>query len=123
MRFLAAVTLMLAWLAYGMSAFAGCPMCESMRQAASADMTGAAQHHHMAGMDMGDTVKPQTPASDPCPAGGMAHMPFCSACLAVVPEVTVGADGKQMFSYPSPATARALPGARPAPLAPPPRTV
>ncbi len=85
-------------------------------------MTEDGQHHYMAGMEMDGTATANTPASDPCPVGGMAHMPFCSACLVVPPEVAVGTDGKQVFSYPSPAIERAFPGARPAPLAPPPRT-
>jgi hypothetical protein len=121
MRLLAIATMMLAWFAYGtMSAWAGCPMCASMNQVVNADVNASAQHHHMAGM--GDTAKADTRATDPCPAGGIVHMPFCSACLVVPPDAAVHADGKQVFSYPSPDIALALPGARPAPLAPPPRT-
>ncbi len=134
MRVLAIVTMMLAWLVYGtLSAWAGCPMCASM--SASVDMASDAQHHHMGGTDvsgvdmagmaadMGHAAKHTAPAKDPCATGGMPHMPFCSACLIVPPAVAVHADGQRPFSYPSPAIDAAFPGARPAPLAPPPRWV
>lgn len=122
MRFFSLATMMLAWLTYGtMFAWAGCPMCASMSQPATNSMT--MQHHHMAGMEMGETAKVSAPEKNPCAAGGMAHMPLCSACLVVPVDVIVHAGGKQVFSYPSPAIALAFPGARPAPQAPPPRSI
>ena len=129
MRVLAIVTMMLAWFAYGtLSAWAGCPMCASMR--ASADMASNAQQHHMASMDTAgmaadtrNVANDAAPAKDPCANGGMAHMPFCSACLVMPPAVAIHADDPRLFSYPSPAPSAAFPGARPAPLAPPPRSV
>ncbi|MDM9626508.1 hypothetical protein QTL95_11420 [Rhizobium sp. S152] len=123
MRFFAISTMMLAWLTYGtMFAWAGCPMCASMSQQAAVDMAAGKAHQHMPGMETGETVKVSAPAKNPCAAGGMAHMPLCSACLVVPVDVIVHTDGKQIFSYPSPAIALALPGARPAPQAPPPRS-
>ncbi len=120
MRLFSIATMMLAWLTYGtMFAWAGCPMCASMSQPAAVSMT--MQHHHMPGMDMDETVKGSAPEKNPCAAGGMAHMPLCSACLIVPVDVIVHAGGKQAFSYPSLAIALAFPGARPAPQAPPPR--
>jgi outer membrane murein-binding lipoprotein Lpp len=121
MRPIAIVTMMFAWLVYGtMSAWAGCPMCASMNQIASVG-NGVAAQHDMAGMDMG--AASAAPEKDPCAAGGMVHMPFCSACLVVPPVVAIHAGGRQVFSYPSPASAETFPGARPAPLAPPPRLI
>jgi hypothetical protein len=122
MRPIAIVTMMFAWLVYGtMSAWAGCPMCASMNQIASVDHGADAQHHHIAGMEMGTARA--APAKDPCAAGGMVHMPLCSACLVVPPVIDIQAEGRQVFSYPAPATSHAFPGARPAPLAPPPRLI
>ncbi len=124
MRFFSIATMMLALLTYGtMFAWAGCPMCASMSQPAAVDMVAGKPHHHMPGMDMGETAKVLAPVKNPCAAGGMTHMPLCSACLVVPVDVMVHADGKQVFAYPSPAIALALPGARPAPQAPPPRLI
>ncbi|MFK0331298.1 hypothetical protein ACIQUB_09265 [Rhizobium sp. NPDC090275] len=92
-----------------------------MSQPAAVDMAAGKPHHHMPDMEMGDAVKGSVPAKNPCAAGSMGHMPLCSACLVVPVDVIVHADGKQVFSYPSPAIALAFPGARPAPQAPPPR--
>ncbi|WP_348625618.1 hypothetical protein [Rhizobium sp. 2MFCol3.1] len=94
-----------------------------MSQPAAVDMAAGKPHHHMQGMDMGETAKVSAQEKSPCAAGGMAHMPLCSACLVVPVDVIVDADGKQAFSYPSPAIALAFPGARPAPQAPPPRLI
>ncbi|MBB3966385.1 hypothetical protein [Rhizobium metallidurans] len=124
MRLLSIAMMMLAWLAYGtMFAWAGCPMCASMNQPAAADMSTGMSHQAMADMEMGNSIKASALAKSPCEGGGMTHMPLCSACLVVPVDVIVHDDGKQAFSYPSPAIALALPGARPAPLAPPPRPI
>jgi len=121
MRFLAIIAMVFAWLAYGsMSAWAGCPTCLSMQTVAS---HSGGEHHDMSGMDMGENTKSPAPQLDPCSAGGIVHMPFCSACLVVPPSIGFGVAGKHVFSYPAPGPAHALPDARPAPLAPPPRLV
>ncbi|WP_244919740.1 hypothetical protein [Rhizobium grahamii] len=121
MRFFAIIAMALAWMAYGtMSAWAGCPTCLSMQTVAA---TSSVEHHHVAGMDMGETAKSAPAQQDPCSATGMVHMPFCSACLVVPPPMVFAAAGKHVFSYPAPGPADAMRDARPQPLAPPPRLV
>ncbi|KQV68452.1 hypothetical protein ASC90_11565 [Rhizobium sp. Root1220] len=117
MRFLAMITTMLAWLAYGtMSAWAGCPMCVSTANAATIDVS---THQHAPGMHMDE--RHSAPAKNPCSSGGVAHVALCVACIAILPATAAGGEGKQVFSYPAPAASAALPDARPAPVAPPPR--
>ncbi len=120
MRFLAILTMVVAWLVYGaMPALANCPICDSVPAMAAAsamnmhgdmaDMTGhgdVAQHHGK---------KPENPC-----AGGMGHVASCAACLALAPALPLES-GKHAFSYPAPAPGQRLADARPQPAAPPPR--
>ncbi|PST23596.1 hypothetical protein C7U61_03540 [Rhizobium sp. JAB6] len=125
MRFLAVLTMIVAWLLYGaMPALANCPICDSAiaRPAAStmsmhgsmADMPGMAGHGDMA---QHQEKKPKNPC-----AGGMAHVASCSACLALMPTL-MEEDGGPAISYPAPAPGQPLADSRRQPTAPPPRLI
>lgn len=119
MRPIALTVMLFSWLIYStMAAWAGCPTCVSMAHAASMDMAGV--HHEMSGMEMGDgTAK----AKDPCSTSGMAHTPFCAACLILPPEVVVYSNARPAHGYAQPLPGKRLSDNRPAPLAPPPRSI
>ena len=121
MRFVAIMAMILGWLTFSASAWAGCPMCASMSQPAASgmqhDMPGMGTPHHMA-MDHG-----QDAAKDPCSPGNPGHMTTCSYCLVTPAAVVIVDGGKPVFAYPAPAAGRVLSDLRPAPQAPPPRFV
>lgn len=126
MRYLATLTMLIAWLFYGaMPALANCPICVSAT-ATPVVAVGASTQDAMAGMDHGamamhaDTPTLDKKPDNPC-AGGMAHVPSCAACLAVAPSLAVATDAAPAFAYPAPAHGQRLADSRPAPTAPPPR--
>ena len=121
MRLVAIMAMILGWLTFSASAWAGCPMCASMSQPTVSgmqhDMPGMGAPHHMA-MDHG-----QDAAKDPCSPGNPGHMTTCSYCLVTPAAVVIADGGKHVFAYPAPAAGRVLADLRPAPQAPPPRFV
>lgn len=123
MKLVAAFTMVLAWLLYGiMPVMAGPPVATPAAVHVSMDH-GKAMHHQgaqdHAAMMSGAAAKS---SSNPCPHGdGMAHSPFCAACLVIPPTVAIESDGVFAFAYPSPLSGDPLQDMAPAPLAPPPR--
>jgi hypothetical protein len=122
MRFFALVTMLFCWMIYStMAAWAGCPTCLSMDRTVS--MEAESMHHDMGGMAMAGMAGKADPAKDPCSTTGMAHTPFCAACLILPPVLVIDTSAKPAYGYPTPEPAKALNDNRPAPLSPPPRTV
>lgn len=123
MKLVAALTMVLAWLLYGiMPVMADAPVLSPAAMHASMDhgqdMHHQAPHDHAAVM-AGAVAKDR---GNPCPHGdGMAHSPFCAACLVIPPIVAIDGGGPFAFSYPSPFAGDPLQDTAPAPLAPPPR--
>ena len=114
MRLVAIIAMIFGWLSFSASAWAGCPMCASADQPTSAEM-----HHDMPGVAMDHS---KGVPNDPC-ASGDQHMATCSYCLVTPAAVMIDIDAKHVFAYPAPATAKTLIDLRPAPQAPPPRTI
>lgn len=119
MRLVAIMAMILGWLTFSASAWAGCPMCASMSQPAVSEM-----QHDMPGMG---TTHPMTmnhgqdAAKDPCSPGSAGHMATCSYCVVTPATVVIADGGRHVFAYPAPAAGKFLADLRPAPLAPPPR--
>ena len=122
MRFVAIIAMLLGWLTFSASAWAGCPMCAAMSQPSASEM-----QHGMHGMaDMPDLVAEHSGhemSKDPCAPGNPSHMSICSYCVVTPAAVMISDGGKHVFAYPAPAAAKALADLRPAPQAPPPRFI
>ncbi|WP_454848334.1 hypothetical protein [Rhizobium binxianense] len=80
-------------------------------------------HHHGGHAGMMEATKKAAPVKAPCSADGTAHMSYCAACLVVLPPLMHDTDAEHLFAYPAPAVVQALHDNRPAPQAPPPRSV
>ncbi len=121
-RYLAILTMVIAWLIYGaMPALADCPICDAeISMPMSSDMASPHMMDGMSGMDMHDSAHAGGHKSNPC-SGDMAHVSFCAACLIVPPSVTIDSGRQLAFAYPAPAISSPLRDNRPAPAAPPPR--
>jgi len=119
MRFVAIIAMLLGWLTFSASAWAGCPMCAAMSQPSASEM----QHdmHGMAGMVAEHSGHEMS--KDPCSPGNPSHMSICSYCVGTPAAVMISDGGKHVFAYPAPAAAKALADLRPAPQAPPPRLI
>jgi hypothetical protein len=122
MRLLAFISIVLAWLVYGIvSAWAGCPICLTASTPGSAETVTT--HHHGDHAGMTEAAKKADRVKAPCSTDGAAHTSSCAACLVVPPPLVADAGAEHLFAYPAPAVAQALHGDRPAPQAPPPRCV
>ncbi|OHV75829.1 hypothetical protein [Rhizobium sp. LCM 4573] len=120
---LAPLLMFLAWLLYGaMPAMASQPVAMP-----TFDHTAAAQQHSGHGNHLAkakaDATEHHENSQKPCPHGAKnCVMPFCAACVTLLPE-PLQAGGKHFtFSYPAPEPVQALISAGPAPIDPPPRS-
>lgn len=122
MRPFAFASIVLGWLVYSViSAWAGCPICMPSNAPAAIETVGT--HHHGGHAGMMEAVKKADPVKAPCSTDGTAHMSYCAACLVVLPPFMGDTGDKHLFAYPAPAVMQALHDNRPAPQAPPPRSV
>jgi hypothetical protein len=114
----------LAWLFYGaMPAMAGQPLASPTFDHPAISIQQHSGHSdHMAEAKAGASEHHKS-SQKPCPHGAKnCVMPFCAACVTLLPE-PAQADGKHFaFSYPTPEPAQALISGGPAPLDPPPRS-
>ncbi|MFB9950461.1 hypothetical protein ACFFP0_16505 [Rhizobium puerariae] len=119
-----AIFMFLAWLLYGAMPAMAVP---SMPMAQQTTATQDHSRHHGQGktvetVETAKAMHSHGEAQKPCPHGGKTcAMPFCAACLTLLPEIAASHDGPPGYAYPAPAMERALVAPAPAPLTPPPR--
>jgi hypothetical protein len=114
MRHFAILTMLFAWLLYGMMPTLGaCQMCSSLIPAHTHSEVNTASHANVA-------PSHGSANSTPCD-GAMGHASFCPACLVLPAAVAIDGGRAIAFSYPAPGLVKPLRDARPAPASPPPR--
>lgn len=115
MRLLTLITMILAWLSLSASAGITCPMGVPAPQTAT-----ISTHHHAGDAGRSTEAKP-VHAKERHDVSGVSGMPYCAACLAMLPPLAIVAGAGQAFAYPAPSAAKALADLRPQPQSPPPR--
>jgi len=124
----AAIVMFLAWLLYGAMPAVATPLIPvSAVQAAPIEHDhsqhrGPGQHDHGKTAETAKAVHAHGDTQQPCPHGGKTCvMPFCAACLTLLPAIIIRDDSRFVHAYPVPAIEQALVSPAPAPLTPPPR--
>jgi|UPI00069A5685 hypothetical protein len=121
---LAPLLMFLAWLFYGaMPAMAAQPLAVTALDHAAASAQQHSGHGDHVVKAKADVAEHHKNSQKPCPHGAKnCVMPFCAACVTLLPE-PLQAGGKHFtFSYPAPDLVRALISAEAAPIDPPPRS-
>ena len=121
MRVFVFMTMLAAWLGYGLMpgiATRAVPTAAMMHGTMMATTDAAPHHHSQAGAAKNGSVT--TPHCPNC--SGMTHAASCPGCLTVLPESAAGQGRLHPFRYPAPCSDRFRLAFDAAPMTPPPRS-